>query len=220
MYAATLWQTPGSRPGLLAGAGLGAAAMAGILLCGCGRSPEYTALERTVESIHDEPLQDELEDDSATELDDVRLVPQATYEIAARLLGTERYRLDALASVVPVDFALAWGPAADAEVQAELRIDQGNRWFYWRTRGSALPLPARQLTASMANVHIVPVNDAIRSTLLGFEAGECVWLRGELVDIVSDDPSLERRTSLRRTDAGAGSCEILLVQEAASVACD
>lgn len=166
-------------------------------------------------------MQTELEVDDATALDAVRLVPKASYEIAARLLSTERYRVGKLARIAPVDFALAWGPAADAQVQSVLRIDQGNRWFYWRTRGGELPLARRTLVANMANVHIVPADDATRSTLLEFESGECVWLRGELVDIVSpDDPALARRTSIRRTDTGAGSCEILLVRKAASVPCE
>lgn len=192
-----------------------------VLLCACGPSPEYVPIERTVTSIHEQPLQTDPDDGAVTALDEARLVPRASYEIAARLLSTERYRLDALARVTPVDFALAWGPAADAEVQAALRIDQGNRWFYWRTRGVALPLARRKLVANMANVHIVPADEALRSTLLGFEAGECVWLRGELVDITStSDAALARRTSVTRTDTGAGSCEILLVREAASIPCE
>lgn len=197
-----------------------AAALA-ALLGGCGPSPEYAPVERAVASIHEEPLQAELEDDTVVELDAVRLVPRATYEIAARLMSTERYRFDALAGVAPVDFALAWGAAANEAVQADLRIDQGSRWFYWRTRGSELPLPHRELTLGMANVHIIPVDDAMRSTVLDFEAGECVWLRGELVDVrPRTDRRLARRTSMTRRDTGAGSCEILLVREAARVACE
>ena len=72
----------------------------------------------------------------------------------------------------------------------------------------------------MANVHVVPGDDAVRTAVLALEAGECVWLRGELVDIVGhDDPSLSRRTSLTRGDTGAGSCEILPVREVASLGC-
>lgn len=186
----------------------------------CARAPDAAPLDRIVASIGDEPLQTET-DEATVELDEVRLVPRASYEIAARLMSTERYRLGRLAEISPVDFALAWGDAADAQVQAQLRIDQGNRWFYWRTRGSELPLARRKLIAGMANVHIVPADDATRAALLEFDSGQCVWLRGELVDIVAPgDPSLARRTSLSRTDAGAGSCEILLVRAAASVACE
>lgn len=190
-------------------------------LAACDPAGPAAPADRAVASIYDEPLQSPADEEAPIERGDVRLVPRASYEIAGRLLSTERYRLDALAPVAPVDFALAWGPAASEDVQAELRVTQGNRWFYWRTRGDRFPLPRRELVANMANVHVIPADDDARAALLAFDAGECVWLRGTLVDIVGEhDPSLSRRTSRTRTDSGPGSCEILLVREAAGIACE
>lgn len=143
--------------------------------------------------------------------DQVAARVRATYSVQAYVMAVERYRWSALSDVSPVDFALAWGPAATTSVQSSIAVTQRARWFYWRLPSlSGMPsLPS--LMESMANTHMVPATLAIREQLLSLRPGASIQAFGYLVDLESDTPALRRATSLTRTDSGAGSCEIFLV---------
>jgi hypothetical protein len=140
-----------------------------------------------------------------------RVVAVADYALTARVLGNERYRFDALAGIVPRDLALAWGPAARDDVQVQLKTWQSGRWLHWRTRGPHPPLAIDVLTRSMANVHVVPLDDDIERVLAHIAPGEVVALAGQLVDLARLDGAQTVRSSRTRTDSGAGACEVLLV---------
>jgi hypothetical protein len=51
----------------------------------------------------------------------------------------------------------------------------------------------------------------VRSQLARLRTGQVVHLSGVLVDAVRDDGAYIR-TSLTRTDSGAGACEVMLVE--------
>ncbi len=122
------------------------------------------------------------------------LTPRATYEITARILGREDYRFDPIADLVPLDLALGWGPMSDNRVLEAFRISQGARFYSWRPVDESLPI------------------DSVASKLARLRrGGQVVRLSGLLVDGVRDD-GLKIRTSLTRSDTGAGACEFLLVQ--------
>lgn len=141
-----------------------------------------------------------------------KLIPVAEYALTGRVLGVEKYYRDALADLVPVDLALAWGPAANDEVQSKLKVWQSGRWFFWQTTGSETPLPKTALIKNMANVHIVVLDDRVRDFLSSIEPDQVVSLKGQLVNIEGPDKASSRITSLSRQDTGGGSCEIFLVQ--------
>lgn len=154
----------------------------------------------------------------------VRLNPRASYQIDAFVMSVRRYdtflKSDDLGDLVPVDWALAWGSAAAPEVQSELTIRQSARWYFWRTKaGSPLPLPAAELNAGMANVHVIPETDEVRARVLGVESGRCYRVAGQLVDIEGPTPARSLRTSLSRVDSGAGACEIFRVSSVVEIAC-
>ncbi len=133
----------------------------------------------------------------------------APFKITGRVLATETYRFDREAELAPLDVALGWGAMADPARIGQLQISQRNRWYYWKT--AQLPLPRRELESSMANIHIVPANQAIESQVLALEPGTLVELQGELIEAVGDD-GWRWRSSLTRTDTGDGSCELLLLR--------
>jgi hypothetical protein len=69
------------------------------------------------------------------------------------------------------------------------------------------------VTRYSANTHVIPANAAVAAELARLRlGGQVVQLTGLLVDGVRDD-SMTIRTSLTRTDAGAGACEFMLVEE-------
>lgn len=159
-----------------------------------------------------------------TAIPGVYLKPRAAYVLNAYVMSRKEYdgplSWDPLGELVPVDLALAWQRAASPLNQQALTIRQSGRWYFWRQKGeSPLNLSVHELNASMANVHMVPADDSMRALLLEVQAGRCYRFTGHLVDIEAQDPSLARRTSMSRTDSGAGACEILLLQHVVETAC-
>ena len=138
---------------------------------------------------------------------------RANYQITARILGRERYHFDALADLVPEDLALGWGPMSDNQVLRTIDISQSNRFYYWRAP-YGMPMSADSIITHSANTHVIPQNSMIARQLSHLRPGQIVTLSGELVDGVRDD-GMYIRTSLLRTDTGAGACEVLFVTDMA-----
>jgi hypothetical protein len=137
------------------------------------------------------------------------ITPAATFQIEARVLGRKDYRSGTESELSPVDLALGWGPMADPEVLDAIRIRQSNRFYYWSAR--TLPLPAREIETSSANMHLIPADEYVADQLASVREQQTVRLLGYLVNVDRHD-GWRWRTSLTRSDTGAGACELLLVQ--------
>ncbi len=137
--------------------------------------------------------------------------PVARYEIRAKVLSTERYRIGREAELSPVDFVLGWGPMSDNTVTEKLNITQGNRWYHY-SWSDAPPIDPSIIIRSSAYTHLVPSDDNVRARLLNVLSGEIVNLKGHLINIKHPD-GWSWRSSLTREDSGAGSCELMLVTE-------
>jgi hypothetical protein len=138
------------------------------------------------------------------------LTPRAHYDITARVLGNERYKLDALAGLVPEDLALGWGPMSDNRTLKTMDISQSARFLTWHPRADT-PISRDTIITHSANTHVIPADRSIQEKLAEVRVGEVVRLTGTLVDATRDDGA-SIRTSLTRTDTGAGACEVLLVE--------
>lgn len=193
---------------------LGAATVLGfaLLLAGCP-APTQVGDVGTAPSVVDNPVQHNHAPRELGEVGGWRIVAVADYAATVRVLGIERYRFDRMADALPLDLAAAWGPAASDEVQSQLHISQGNRWYYWRTRGPDLPLPRKQLNDHMANIHLVPATPKVRRALDALNKADVVLLRGSLVNLEERNGPGSWKTSMSRTDSGAGSCETLYVTD-------
>lgn len=195
---------PGWRGMLLAGA---------VLLAGYQWAQSRPIERRPGVIAADEPAQTVL--DAIESLDaghDYRLTPRARFSAVVRVLARERYYIDALAPVAPVDLAVGWGPMSDSRVLAAIEISQSNRFYYWHA--DELPLPRGEIESHSANWHIVPASAAVNRVLRGVRVGDVVRIEGELVDVDGPDGGAAR-TSLRRDDTGAGACEIILARSLA-----
>lgn len=157
----------------------------------------------------DEPLQVLIDSAEPIAAGDFVLEPRADFEATVRILGTEVYRLDALARVAPLDLAVGWGAMSDTAVLERLRISQGARFFMWSSRDAVPPIPRDELESHTSNWHLIPADESIARELRRLRVGEVVHLAGQLVDVKG--PKASARTSLRRDDTGAGACEILRV---------
>ncbi len=159
----------------------------------------------------EEPRQTDLEGASATVLGRWHLTPRAHYEITARILSREDYHFDPLSDLIPEDLALGWGPMSDNRVLEAFEITQGARFYSWRpTR--PLPITRQAVIEHSANTHIIPANPAVAGQLKRLRVGEVVHLTGYLVNGLRDDGAYIN-TSMTRSDSGAGSCEVMLVEQ-------
>jgi len=138
-----------------------------------------------------------------------QLTALASFEISARVLGAEHYRADREAQIAPVDLALGWGRMSDTEVLSRIRISQSGRFYFWNT--DDFPIPRREIEMYSANMHMIPADDRIEAVLKSVRKGQLVTVRGYLVEARATD-GWSWRSSLTRTDTGAGACELIWVE--------
>jgi hypothetical protein len=157
-----------------------------------------------------DPDQQEIDGAVGIERGTVVLRPRADFSATVRILAREEYSVDELATLVPTDFAVGWGPMSDSANLDDIEISQGNRFYYWRT--DRWPLSRDEIESHSANWHVIAGSEAVRAILGRLRSGNVVELRGQLVDIEGREGGM--RTSLSRRDTGAGACEILLASSA------
>lgn len=162
--------------------------------------------------IEHAPQQQPLQNEQAEiVVDGFRLRPVAHYRIEARLLGRERYRMDAGAVLAPLDFALGWGPMSDSAVLDTLDISQSNRFFHvaWQQP----PIPEREIMRNASNMHLIAASPSVGRALDRMRPGQRIELEGRLVNALRSD-GWKWKTSLSRSDTGAGACELMWVEQA------
>ena len=142
---------------------------------------------------------------------DQKITALAAYDITATVLSTERYYIDNGSSLSPVDFAMGWGPMSDLDLARQLGLSQGGRWFRYRLPNGRFPLTYDEINSHSANVHIRPASEAVRERVLSVRAGDVVHMTGKLVEATSGKGG-NWRSSLSRTDTGAGACEVFWVE--------
>jgi len=158
-----------------------------------------------------EPRQQRLANAEPFEWQGYRVQPLATFDIEARVLSKERYRIGREAELAPVDLALGWGPMSDESVLKDIRISQSGRFYHWRA--DRLPIPVGAISAHSANMHLIPATDAVdRALKREIRKGSIVHFSGYLVSISADD-GWRWRSSLTRKDRGNGACELVWVEQ-------
>lgn len=140
------------------------------------------------------------------------LHPRAGYALEARILGRERYWIGNGARLVPLDFAVGWGAMSDNALLNELSVSQSNRFYHVRWENP--PVSAKQIMAQSANMHLIPADHSVGRRLDSMRPGQLVRLRGLLVDARRSNDGWIWKTSLTRSDTGAGACELMWVEQA------
>jgi hypothetical protein len=141
-----------------------------------------------------------------------RVTALAVYEIRARVLHTESYWLDHGADLSPVDLAVGWGRMSDQSIIDQLEFWQGQRWYRYWPQKFKFPLSADEMNAHSANMHMIPANDDVKRALKSVRAGNLIEMDGDLVQVDGPD-GFTWRSSLSRTDTGAGACELFRVEK-------
>jgi len=138
---------------------------------------------------------------------------RASYEITARVLRKEIYRVDGGATLAPVDLGLGWGRMSDTAVIDQLDFSQMGRFLYWKPHDwTRFPLSPQETLTHAAQVHSIPANDKVESQLRKLRPGQLVRLSGYLVD-VRGPGGFRWNTSLRRDDTGDGACELMWIEQ-------
>jgi len=143
-------------------------------------------------------------------VDDYQVTKKARFEIHARVLSTEQYYLGKEADLSPIDLALGWGVMSDQSLLEKIDISQSSRWYRWRYEGS-LPVSDQQIISNSGNMHMIPATASVERSLMKLREGDVIVLDGYLVD-VDHESGWRWRTSMNRTDTGAGACEIVYVE--------
>jgi hypothetical protein len=142
------------------------------------------------------------------------ITPLARYKVKAVALARERYRVDPVSGIAPVDLALGWGPMSVASVINELTISQSGRWYEYRWSHEP-PVDPALIPTHSANTHCLPSSDEVRQKLLAVKRHDLVVLEGYLVDVAGPD-GYHWRSSLTRDDTRGGSCEVFWITSVAS----
>jgi hypothetical protein len=159
-----------------------------------------------------EPVQQNLDPSPQFEARGHRFVARARYDVTARVLRKEIYRVDGGAGIAPVDLGVGWGPLSDSRVIDALEFSQMGRFLYWRPKdGQTFPVPREMLVTHAAQIHAIPATDALERRLKALRPGQIVTLGGLLVD-VRDADGFRWSTSLSREDTGDGACELMWVE--------
>jgi hypothetical protein len=158
---------------------------------------------------HETPLQVDVQA-SSFGMDDYQITKKARFDIHARVLSTEQYYLNREADLSPIDLALGWGVMSDQSLLEQLDISQSSRWYRWRYEGS-LPVSDQQIISNSGNMHMIPATASVERSIMKLREGDLVTLQGYLVD-VDHQSGWRWRTSMTRTDTGAGACEIVYVE--------
>ena len=142
--------------------------------------------------------------------DGVRLQPLAKFALTARVLARADYHFDGLAALVPVDLALGWGRMSDSAVLDQVSISQSGRFYFWQVQ--QFPIPEHEIIESSANMHLIAADASVRRDIAHTRVGDVVTFDGYLVEIDWPD-GRTARSSLTRSDSGAGACEIVWVDD-------
>ena len=161
--------------------------------------------------VADEPVQVNFDDPPRFDANGYTFIKRAKYDITARLLRKEIYRIDGGAGLAPVDLGVGWGPLSDSALLDELEFSQMGRFFYWQPRKADFRLPVPMLISHMAQMHMIPATKDLEARLKKLRPGQIVTASGYLVD-VRGPGGFAWNTSLSRTDTGNGACELFWVE--------
>ena len=141
--------------------------------------------------------------------DKFNVTPTANFNITAKILSKRHYKQGGFSQLSPIDIVVGWGKMSDEAVIDKLKIKQSNRLFW--IKGEKLPISEKEAQTHSANIHIIPKTSKILNRVNKIKQGEIVTISGKLVNVSSSDGS-NWVSSLSRSDWGARSAEILLVE--------
>ena len=163
-----------------------------------------------------EPIQTELTiyEKDYIKINDFSAIPLYNFDITAKVLSKKKYQGDSdfvANEVMPYDLALGWNVMSDEEVVSKIDIEQRNRWYFWETKNS--PVPLNLISNSSANMHIVTDSEETIETLENIKVGQIIRIKGKLIKLIKSGTSYSVTSSTTRKDSGNGGCEVLYTKD-------
>jgi len=188
-----------------------------LFLCGCSEPPVAEYDDSPIDALQD-PKQGEIVKMDPMEVRKkdhvVTIEPLAPYSVAAMVVHKRYYSDGIRGEFSPLDLALAWGKMITPEYDKHMKYSQRNRWYYYRYDATT-PFSKAYIISHSSNHHIIPANDNIARALKRVKEGDIVRLTGYLAAMTIRKGArtvFAYRSSLRRSDSGANSCELMYVK--------
>lgn len=172
-----------------------------------------------VDLTPDEPRQTDIFQPQTFEFKGYTVRELARFSATAVLLSKHDYAADN-ASVAntehrrvlsPADFALGWGPMSNPSVLKHFTYFQNNRFFFYAATVDFVERSHElKVDSHVANVHIIPADDAVADALAKVQPRDIVSIEGTLIE-VSFHGQVLWKSSLSRTDTGDGACELIML---------
>jgi len=184
---------------------------------GCDR-PRMTGVEPDEIDTSQDPIQMpyKADDPITREVKNgyLMITPVAEYKIFGVVVGKATYSSDWAGEISPVDLAIAWGNLAEPASNRYITYTQGYRWYFYQCK-SGSPFDNYYVLSHSSNNHIIPANENIRRAVKTVKKKHKVVLEGFLVNLKGTykEQPVTWNTSLSRTDAGNGSCELFYVSK-------
>lgn len=176
-------------------------------------APDYRHVSNAVIDASQDPEQADLDDAEPIEITfkdgHATLVPKATYRIATKICGKQRYRRPWGSLVAPYDLCLSWGRLATEDLEGQVKFSQDMRWYqYWVKHNVGIDLS--YVGHHSANTHVLYADKNLRKAVARLKKGDVVEMTGYLIFLTGQYKGRDIwwNSSLSRTDSGKGSCEV------------
>ncbi|MHC4884508.1 MAG: hypothetical protein ACYTGH_05415 [Planctomycetota bacterium] len=161
--------------------------------------------------VMDEPIQTDLEEPVYFKFKKRYHIRRlAEFELNARVLAKKYYGSGPESDLAPYDLAMGWFKMSDEAILDEIDISQRGRFYFWSCR--QFPIARSEIEQNSANMHLIAADDRIADRIAGVRVGQIIRLKGALVRL-NDASGWKWVSSLTRKDTGAGSCEVVFVEE-------
>ncbi len=187
-----------------------------LLLTGCGRDYAHNAVPGL-----GQPIQKKASGQINFELNgyNVCISKLYSYDITALVLSTHDYNGFSMdGKLAPKDLALGWGKVAEINDKYDFHWHQSHRWYSWKLdswdEANAIG-GTRVVDLNSANNHIIPADENVRTLVKTIKPGECVHLKGYLINLDASKPdgtNWHWHSSTTREDTGGGACELFYVE--------
>lgn len=150
------------------------------------------------------------------------LTSSHAYTLAGRVVGRHEYPAAMPDGIIPLDLAVVNGDLVRPDILTYFKFTMGARTLeYSYDIPTMYGLTEEYIDEHISNNHLVFLDAGLESQVKQVKAGDCIIIKGKLVDIRGSSPGTLYlvNTSTVRNDAFPAGCEIILVEQFTLVSC-
>lgn len=135
------------------------------------------------------------------------------FKMEARVVSAKKYSWDDMSNTMTHDLGVVWGTISETKNFNQIQWDQSNRFLIYSIREDIIPKLGGldYINSHTANIHLIPKDWTIESTLNKIKDYDIVSIEGYLTDVRKGNKIVY--TSDSRTDNGPGACEVIYVEK-------